>query len=484
MSLLVRGTAAAVGRSLTPDLLTRLRPGHSLGEFSAQIGVPLADHQLAALTLAERITAIVAPRQAGKSRALAVLALHCALETSGLQVLIVSAGETAAVRLLSMIRRMALNATPGSVPFTDESRFLLRFPNGSEVRCVPASERQIRGWTIDLLIIDEAALVEDDLIQSAAIPTTAARENARIVLVSSPLLAVGAFYRFVIDGEEDAPGIAAYRWTLTQSPWISADLVEQARSQMPPAKFAAEYLGEFPESGVGLLIPRPWLREAQARELPGRERGTFGVDVAEAGEDFTVIYRQRGGVARLEAKVHGEYPPEVARRVAALLQAAPATPAIVDALGVGSGVAAQLREWGLHVVPFRASNRAWEPERFANRKAEVFWALRLAFQRGEMDIDPTDHQLFDELAEMRYAIDNRGRTVIEQKSDMRARGLKSPDHADALAMAVGGAPIDLKGMGELGEVAPRPRPKPSPGGIPRSMRVAPGEAARLRERKM
>jgi hypothetical protein len=55
-----------------PDL-ARLRS--DLAAFAAAIGQPLAPRQAAALRLRKRTTVVAAPRQSGKSRALAVLSL-------------------------------------------------------------------------------------------------------------------------------------------------------------------------------------------------------------------------------------------------------------------------------------------------------------------------------------------------------------------------------------------------------------------------
>lgn len=483
MTFLVHGTAAAVERALTPAPEHPLSPGRPLREFADSIGVPIAEHQAEALRLTAPVTAIVAPRQAGKSRSVSVLALHRSLNFANHHTLIVSAGESAAKRVLALIARMALDADPSGVQLAREpTHDLIELTNGSTIRCVPASEKRIRGWTIDLLIIDEAALVADDLILSAAMPTTVARPHARTVLVSSALLAAGAFYRFVMDGRGTDAHIQSFRWTLEQCPWISRAVIEAARKSMPPAKFAAEFLAEFPDSGVGLLIPRPWIAGAQSRELPGRARGAFGVDVARSGVDFTTIYRNRGGVVREVARVHGQDTMTTANQVAALLRAVPSAPAVVDVIGIGAGVVDRLSELALRVVAFNAGARARKPDRFVNRRAEVYWALRVAFEDGLIDICPTDIELADELADLRYEVVSKGRIQMESKDDIRDRGLPSPDRADAIAMCVAAAPMELVGMGELGARAPvKPR---LPGRVPRSLRVSRGDVAAVRDRPM
>src|SRR5437868_9446311 len=170
-----------------------------LSAFSAFIGRPLRPWQAQALECEVRTTVVSAPRQTGKSYSLANLSLHRAFRKPGQRVLVVSAGEEASKRLLAEVTYAATHPLlQGSV--LAETASLLTLSNGSEIRSVPASERQIRGWSVDLLIVDEAAYVAEDVLLGAALPTTAARPEARIVLVSTPWAVAGAFYRFFLAG--------------------------------------------------------------------------------------------------------------------------------------------------------------------------------------------------------------------------------------------------------------------------------------------
>lgn len=213
----------------------------TLAEFAALVGMPLRRWQAAALALVQRMTVIVAPRQTGKSYSLALLAAWWAFTKPGQTVLIVSAGDDAAKRLLGQIRRVAAHPMlRGST--VDESQSLLTLTNGSTVRSVPQSERAVRGWSTDLLLVDEAAMVSEDVLLGAALPTTAARPDARVVLASSPWATAGAFYRYAT---ADTPGVVTFQWALQNADWITPAVVEHARATLPPLRFAAEYEGRF-----------------------------------------------------------------------------------------------------------------------------------------------------------------------------------------------------------------------------------------------
>ena len=117
------------------------RARDSLAAFAAMVGHPLTEWQARALDLVTRITAILAPRQSGKSRSLALLALWFAFRTPGARCLIVSAGEEASRRLLAEVRRIAASSPLLRGSLVDEQAGLVTLTNGSEVRSVPASDR-------------------------------------------------------------------------------------------------------------------------------------------------------------------------------------------------------------------------------------------------------------------------------------------------------------------------------------------------------
>jgi hypothetical protein len=56
----------------------------------------------------------------------------------------------------------------------------IEFSNGSRILSLPGCERTIRGHTAHLIIIDEAARVEDKLYQEALFPMTGATDGREL----------------------------------------------------------------------------------------------------------------------------------------------------------------------------------------------------------------------------------------------------------------------------------------------------------------
>jgi Terminase large subunit, T4likevirus-type, N-terminal len=275
---------------MTADLR---RSRDDLEVFSSLIGRPLRPYQVEALECEVRTTVVAAPRQTGKSYSLANLSLHRAYRKPRQRVLIVSAGEEASKRLLAEINTAATHPIlKGSVLADNAS--LLMLSNGSEIRSVPASERQIRGWSVDLLIVDEAAYVSEDVLLGAALPTTAARPDARIVLVSTPWAMEGAFYRFFLAGRDRIADSRSFQWRLKDAPWITDEVVEAMRATLPPLRFRAEFEGEFVGASDALFPPGELLaavapyRLLTAEEARGEEI-VVGVDWGRAFDSHAVV---------------------------------------------------------------------------------------------------------------------------------------------------------------------------------------------------
>lgn len=244
--------------------------------FSAEaLGVPLWPHQAEVATSGARWRYLLAGRQSGKSRCLAVLALHRAATTPGGVVLLVSAGEVASRRLLADVRALAASSPvlAGSVTAEDTGKVVLA--NGAQIISVPASMAQIRGWAVDLLIIDEAGFVDAEVIR-AAVPTIIARPGSRVVLASSPWGGPDhPFRRGWSAAMAGAEGSAAWHWPSTVSPLVDRAELARLESAESPDVFRREYLAEFTDV-AGAYFTEAELMAAVADYAlaePGRVRG-------------------------------------------------------------------------------------------------------------------------------------------------------------------------------------------------------------------
>lgn len=310
-----------------------------------------------------------------------------------------------------------------------------------------------------LIVLDEASGVPDAIWEAAE--GVAVGANNRMLAIGNPLRASGRFYEVFqreagwrtlsisalehpnVRGDGPAiPGAVTLDavddrvrdWTEPAEEEDAETLVWRGARRRPNNVFRARVLGQFPDSDEDALIPLRWVEAAMARSLPAEGPARMAVDVARFGADRTVIGVRRGArLTRMEC-VRGKDVMEVAGLAARVALEEGAESIAVDAIGIGAGVADRLTELGLAGVDaVNVSMPAHSTERYANRRAELYWELRERFRRGEISL-PEDAEVRRELTALRWGLTSRGQIRVESKDAMRRRGLPSPDAADMLAL--------------------------------------------------
>lgn len=178
----------------------------------------------------------------------------------------------------------------------------------------------------------------------------------------------------------------------------------------------------------------------------------IGVDIAAYGDDQTVIRFRRGRDARTipVQKYRGLDMMQIAARVAEANERHHPDAIFIDQGNMGLGVVDRCRQLQLPVygIDFGAEpDSSGQDAAYYNKRAEMWGKVRDWLPHGMIDDDP---ELKAGLTAVQYGFKLRaGRDAIllERKKDMKARGLASPDDADALALtfALPVAPSDHTG---------------------------------------
>lgn len=214
--------------------------------------------------------------------------------------------------------------------------------------------------------------------------------------------------------------------------------------------FRVRVRGEFPNTSTAQMIPSEDIDAAMARHAhPSKADGSakvIGVDPARFGQDKTTIWLRQGIAARKLAERSGMDNVAVAGLVGTHIQRENPAAVFVDEGGVGAGVVDILKTMGNScVVGVQFGGGANDPARFANRRAEMWWSMREWLHAGAV-VEP-DRALRDDLVGPEYSYTINGKIKLESKDDMKARGLASPDNADALALTFAApvaAPSDVQ----------------------------------------
>lgn len=141
-----------------------------------------------------------------------------------------------------------------------DSSSLIELRNRSRIMSLPGSPKSVRGWSADLLIIDEAAFLEEETFVAAR--ATTAATGGRTIVQSTPMGPFGSFYELWQDPD---PRWAKYRVRSDEVPTITKDFLDRERATMTPEKYTQEYEADFTNPGLGLIDPD------RLRELTGRE---------------------------------------------------------------------------------------------------------------------------------------------------------------------------------------------------------------------
>lgn len=310
-----------------------------------------------------------------------------------------------------------------------------------------------------LAILDEACGIPDTIWTGVEAITSNA--DSRILAIGNPTDPATEFGKVCKPGSgwntihisafhtpnfTDEPVPDSLRPMLLDPAWVED---KKKRYGEDSAWYQGRVLGEFPDVGDDTLIPPKLIEAAQQRTLEPLGEQRLAVDVARFGSDETIILQQAGPVARVIGSYSKQATTETAGKVLAHAREIVDLAEIrIDGVGVGGGVVDQLAEndeaiiAGWTIVDMQAGGAAIDRRRFANARAEWYWALRERFQDGDIDLDPDDDDLAVQLGAIKTKYNSRGQLLIESKDDMKKRGLSSPDRADALMLANAFVPFD------------------------------------------
>ena len=258
----------------------------------------------------------------------------------------------------------------------------------------------------------------------------------------------------------DARAVVEANWR--DNPFRDEEL--EAERLLDKAGDEARYLhiweGAYESESDMQFIGGGLVREAMTRP-PYAEIGdelVMGVDVARFGDDRSCIWTRRGRDARSIKPIimKGADTMAVAARVMAEIDLLRPDGVFIDEGGVGGGVIDRCRQMGYSVVGVNFGSKADRHiegvPKSKNKRAQMWASMREWLRSG--GAIPDDRTLEMDLTGPLYSFDVNNAVELEKKSDMKKRGVPSPDMADALALtfAYPVVPRSMKQVKEAREV--------------------------------
>lgn len=263
----------------------------------------------------------------------------------------------------------------------------------------------------------------------------------------------------------------AHNLTLEQMAWRRAKIVELNNDE---ALFMQEYpctaAEAFQMAGADPYIKPKLVMAARKCVLVDPPIGPrhLGVDPARFGDDRTGICLRQTRKAHWIRKYVKKDTMQVAGIVKMIieeegLQYALGDRVFIDVGGLGAGVYDRLMETLTPVqrrmlVAVNAGEAPDDAVKYTNKRAEMWGGIREWLTNQPAQI-PDDDELHADLTQIKYSYDSNGALVMEKKADMKKRGFRSPDCADALGLTFARAPAPPKPEDEM-----RKKPKNYGGG--------------------
>jgi phage terminase large subunit len=287
-----------------------------------------------------------------------------------------------------------------------------------------------------LFLIDEASGVADNVFEVAegALST----DGAFVVMAANPTRQSGYFFdshhkmraewaTMHVNGETCARVSKAY----------VASMAKKYGRQSSIYKVRVK--GDFAAAADG-VISLEMCEAAKFRDVKLNDFAPiiWGLDVARFGDDSTALAKRQGN-HQIEKCLewYGKDTMQTVGLIKAEWDATPKTqrPASinVDVIGIGAGVVDRLKELRLPVYGVNVAESAAVSDLYSRLRDELWF-------KGKEWLEAMDCRLLDdedligELTMPKYSILSNGLIKVESKSEMKARGVKSPNLADAFLL--------------------------------------------------
>lgn len=309
----------------------------------------------------------------------------------------------------------------------------------------------MQGFHSEFLLfdIDEASGVPENVFE--VIEGTQTEENALILMCGNPTQISGAFYNAF---NSKRPFYYCYTFNSEESEIVNPKFCSGIAEKYGKDSdiYRVRVLGEFPKAEPDTLISIDRCEKSIIRELVKPERMfindvEIGVDVARYGDCESVISIRIGDIIEFARDSLGNIcifnnrdTMFLVGKIVDVIKQWQVKNVIVniDDSGLGGGVTDRLKEIakaGMINATINGVNNGGKAkdERFLNIGTEMWFEMREWLLKGKI---PNDNDLIAQLSTRKYGINSTGKHIIETKEHMMERGIRSPDRADSIILAL------------------------------------------------
>jgi hypothetical protein len=191
-------------------------------------------------------------RQSGKSTLTGTLALHRALYYPRSLVLIYAPSLRQAGEFFEKVSTGYSDLLGEGMAIEAESdrKLGIKLANGSRIEALPGTQKSTRGFSKpSLIIVDEAAQIDDSLYTALRPMLIRAKEGGRLLMLSTPYGKRGVFWRLWDTGEIWDRVHVPY----TAVDWMTPSVIEEARNELLDWEFKQEFLCTFEQNQMAVF---------------------------------------------------------------------------------------------------------------------------------------------------------------------------------------------------------------------------------------
>jgi hypothetical protein len=274
------------------------------------------------------------------------------------------------------------------------------------------------------LLVDEAKSIRDDVLQTLERCSTRYR-----LFMSSTGAAFGGFYQIMTSR---AHLWRTFRIPSSMCPHISEASIEEDRQNLKDSVFrikhAAELLYDEGDSMISLEHVRSLIENPPAH-IPGRP--VAFCDFAGPGDESVLALCDGNQAEIIDAWRSRDTMHSVGKFLNLFRKLELKSYEVGGDEGYGHQLMDRMAEEGFFLQRFNNGSPASRSDIYANLSAEWWSTVAQLIERRQIII-PNDEKLISQLTSRRKLYDSRGRERLEPKADLRARGVESPDRADAI----------------------------------------------------
>ena len=299
----------------------------------------------------------------------------------------------------------------------------------------------IEGFGYDIVILNEAGIIlKNSYLWDNAIRAMLLDNPKSRAFIGGVPKGKNRFYDLAKRGMSGEKDWVNFQISSFNNPLLKKEQIDEMVAELGGIDsdvVRQEIYGEFLDTTTNALFPLSMIEAAfgKVRTYEPNAVQIWGLDVARDGDDESVLCVRDGyHVENLEG-FRIASTTELAREIYRRYEMSEKKPEaiFIDSVGVGAGTFDRLCEFGLGAIcrEAKASYKATNEAKFANKRAEMYFALKEKFHLLTMN---AHEKLKKQLQMIEFQYDRKERYLILPKDELKKEYGISPDYADALAL--------------------------------------------------